>query len=598
MTADAALSPADPGQYLTQRLINALIREDVAGCQSDSPAVGADSVPGSPGRPATWLRWRLAQGILWLPVDQATFMQPWRWSGDPLIWQPADQTGNVSEVDHYEQVLACLTADEYDSAGEPLQVYADECRTAESHHALCQQERSRWFDELRQQGQSWMDFPRLSERLLHFDRLAAFLDHPFYPSARAKSGFDDAALVAYAPEFAPRFQLRWLAVPVSDVTTLGQLPGCWPDFREVGLDNRLADDYRLLPVHPHLWDTVLSDYLSNTEIGARVIRAPAPALWVRPTLSVRTLQLEAASDVHVKVPLTIRTLGNRNIRTVKPSTLYDGHTVQKILQEIADKDSVLNGGFSVTDESSGLHVGDLPWLGCIVRRFCGLSHQQQIVPVASLLASSPDGRCVAQLMADQFNDGDLTEWVRQYVALTLSVHLRLWLVYGIALESNQQNSMVLLTPGRPPQLLFKDNDAPRLWPDRLFRQMPSMALNVAQLRDQRILVNDETPLAQMFTTITLQLNLAVILEGLAERGLGSRAHWYTLLREEVMRVLDQLDDQGVNTQPARRVLLEDRQLYTKYLLRAGSLESKSRTGAADINKFYGKLAPNFLRPLS
>jgi len=296
----------------------------------------------------------------------------------------------------------------------------------------------------------------------------------------------------------------------------------------------------------------------------------------------------------VKVPLTIRTLGNRNIRTVKPSTLYDGHTVQQILQEIAGKDPVLKGTFSVTDESSGLHVGDLPWLGCIVRRFCGFSDQQQIVPVASLLADSPDGRCVAQMMADEFNSGNLTEWVRQYVALTLTVHLRLWLVYGVALESNQQNSMVLLTPGRPPQLLFKDNDAPRLWPDRLCGQMPSMESKVAQLRDQRILVNNETPLAQMFTTITLQLNLAVILEGLAARGLGSRGHWYKVLREEVISVLDQLDEEGVNTQPARKVLLEDRQLYTKYLLRAGSLESKSRTGAADINKFYGKLAPNFL----
>ncbi|TNE95376.1 MAG: hypothetical protein EP328_10010, partial [Gammaproteobacteria bacterium] len=59
--------------------------------------------------------------------------------------------------------------------------------------------------------------------------------------------------------------------------------------------------------------------------------------------------------------------------------------------------------------------------------------------------------------------------------------------------------------------------------------------------------------------------------------------------------LEQLDCQGVNTRPAREVLLEDSQLYTKYLLRAGSLESKSRTGATDINKFYGKLAPNFLR---
>ncbi|MFE8071412.1 IucA/IucC family protein [Marinobacteraceae bacterium S3BR75-40.1] len=594
MVRNIALSSTDPGQYLTQRLVDALIREDVAGCQSDSQAVGVDSVPGSPGTPATWLRWTLAQGILWLPVNPATFMQRWQWSGDPLIWQSADQAGSVSEVNHYEQVLACLTADEHDDSGEQLEVYADECRTAESHASFCQKERSRWFDEIRHQGQSWKDFSRLSERLLHFDRLAAFLDHPFYPSARAKSGFDEAALAAYAPEFAPRFRLRWLAVPGSVVTAVGELPGCWPDFSEVGLDNRLADSHHLLPVHPHLWDTALSDYLSNTEIGASVIRAPMPALWVQPTLSVRTLQLEAAPEVHVKVPLTIRTLGNRNIRTVKPSTLYDGHTVQQILQAISGKDPVLKGTFSVTDESSGLHVGELPWLGCILRRFCGFSDQQQIVPAASLLADSPDGRCVAQMMADEFNSGDLTEWVRQYVALTLTVHLRLWLVYGIALESNQQNSMVLLTPGRPPQLLFKDNDAPRLWPDRLCGQMPSMESKVAQLRDQRILVNNEIPLAQMFTTITLQLNLAVILEGLAARGLGSRAHWYKVLREEVISVLDQLDEEGVNTQPARRVLLEDRQLYTKYLLRAGSLESKSHTGAADINKFYGKLAPNFL----
>ena len=595
MTRDTALSSTGLGKYLTQRLVDALIREDVAGCQSDSQAVGTATVPGSPGRPATWLRLTLARGVLWLPVNPATFMQRWQWSGDALIWQPADQTEGVSEVDHYEQVLACLTADEHDDSGEQLAVYADECRTAESHAAFCQKERLRWFDEIRHQGQSWRDFSRLSERLLYFDRLAAFLDHPFYPSARAKSGFDGAALAAYAPEFAPRFQLRWLAIPGPEVTAVGELPGCWPDFIEVGLDNRLADSHHLLPVHPHLWDTALSDYLSNTEIGARVIRAPTPALWVQPTLSVRTLQLEAAPDVHVKVPLTIRTLGNRNIRTVKPSTLYDGHTVQQILQEISGNDPVLQGAFTVTDESSGLHVGDLPWLGCIVRRFCRFSDQQQIVPVASLLADSPDGRCVAQMMADEFNHGELTEWVRQYVALTLTVHLRLWLVYGIALESNQQNSMVLLTPGRPPQLLFKDNDAPRVWPDRLCGQISTMDSKVAQLRDRRILVNDDTPLAQMFTTITLQLNLAVILEGLAARGLGSRTQWYKLLREELISVFGQLDDDGVNTQSAREVLLEDRQLYTKYLLRAGSLESKSRTGAADINKFYGKLAPNFLR---
>jgi hypothetical protein len=44
------------------------------------------------------------------------------------------------------------------------------------------------------------------------------------------------------------------------------------------------------------------------------------------------------------------------------------------------------------------------------------------------------------------------------------------------------------------------------------------------------------------------------------------------------------------------VLLENARLPLKYLLRAASLESKASTGAADINKFYGETAPNFLRP--
>ncbi|WP_273425928.1 IucA/IucC family protein [Marinobacter sp.] len=596
MTHDTPQSPTKPERYLTERVINALIREDVAGCQSESEIVESTLVPGSPAQPGTWLRWELTTGTAWVPVRPARFMQEWQWSGHPVIWQPAKSAENFSALDHYAQVLPRLASFDNDESQRLVATYLRECQIAESHHSLCREEQERWFSELRQQGLNFNDLPQWSERMLHFDRLAAFLDHPFYPSARAKSGFDGAALADYAPEFAPRFQLRWLAIPGSELTLQGELPQCWPSFSDVGLDCKQSEDHYLLPVHPHLWDTALDQLLSEAPIGVQVIRAPKPALWVRPTLSVRTVQIEAEPDVHLKVPLTIRTLGDRNIRTVKPSTLYDGHAIQQILEDIANNDQPLSEQFAVTDESSGLHVGDLTWLGCILRRFPAATDQQQVLPVASLLAEGPDGRCVAQLMADTYAGGDLRTWVRRYVAVTLSVHLRLWLKYGIALESNQQNSMLVHAPGQPPRLLFKDNDAPRLWPELLLQRTPSVAPTVDRLRDQRILVDNEIPLLQMFTTITLQLNLAVILEGLSARGLGQITDWYQLLRGELVNVLDQLDSEGIDTSPARGPLLHDRQLYTKYLLRAGSLESKSRTGAADINKFYGKLAPNFLRP--
>lgn len=598
MTLASATVLQEVRQDLTRRLIDALIREDVANCCSGDGALPSRSVPGLPSSPNRWLRLTQARGTLWIPVLPATFMQRWRWSGEPSVWQSDAQPGQPRALPDYQALLSCLAPEEQGETQRLHALYSEECQTAERHGVLCRLEQQRWFDALGHRNRDWFSIAHPVARMGYFERLAAFLDHPLYPSARAKNGFNDRALRTYAPEFDARFQLRWLAIPRSDVSQPGATPAIWPDFEDVGLDRRLDGDYSLVPVHPHLWETRLEAFLAETTMGERIIRAPKPALWVRPTLSVRTLEVETDPGIHIKVPLTIRTLGNRNIRTIKPSTIYDGYTVQNLLEMITRSDPALSRCFEVVDESTGLHAGDLTWLGYIVRRFPVYPSGQTIVPVAALLATDPEGRCVAEVLAGQFNNADLEAWVRDYVALTLNTHLRLWLAHGVALESNQQNSMVVFEHDKAPRLLFKDNDAPRLWPARLAQRTPSARPLLAQLKDSRIAVDSDTPLAQMFTTITLQLNLAVILEGLAARGLGTTRGWYRLLRSELEQVLDQLDREGIVTDYARDTLLEQPYLYTKYLLRAGSLESKSSTGAVDINKFYGRLAPNFLTEAS
>lgn len=99
------------------------------------------------------------------------------------------------------------------------------------------------------------------------------------------------------------------------------------------------------------------------------------------------------------------------------------------------------------------------------------------------------------------------------------------------------------------------------------------------------------PLAQMFCTIVLQLDLQAVLEGLAEWQPALRAPLYTQLQTQFALTLAQLDVDGIDTAPARRLLAAPR-LPVKYLLSAGSLLSKQLTGASDINKFYGDSAPN------
>ncbi|MFS6804520.1 IucA/IucC family C-terminal-domain containing protein, partial [Edwardsiella tarda] len=220
---------------------------------------------------------------------------------------------------------------------------------------------------------------------------------------------------------------------------------------------------------------------------------------------------------------------------------------------------------------------------------------ETLAPVAALGSRLPDGRSYLRFVLDQPGMPSLTVWWQEYCSLMAEVHLTLWLRYGIALESNQQNAMLSLVPGQPLTLMMKDNDAARLWPPRFRAACPDLAERLVLLRDERICVDDEQALAQMFITITLQLDLAAVLESLAAAGELERSAAYRTLRQALAQTLEKLASQGVETAFARHVLFDDPRQPVKYLLQSGSLLSKRASGAADINKFYGHSGPNFLR---
>lgn len=53
---------------------------------------------------------------------------------------------------------------------------------------------------------------------LAFDTLAARLGHPLYPTSAAFPGLTADQILHHAPEFAPSFALRWLALPRTSLT--------------------------------------------------------------------------------------------------------------------------------------------------------------------------------------------------------------------------------------------------------------------------------------------------------------------------------------------------------------------------------------------
>lgn len=593
----AASAANDPdADYICLRVVDTLLREDVRECASRGELFSGDALPDAAtagfAADQRWLRVsQLGPAALWIPVTPTRYMQDWRLTRLPVLRERADGFDALQDID---AILAAWAGNLPADAARLFTAYADECRAAREHRAAAHAERARWFAS--PDSANGHALPAWHRRMQHYDRLAAFLDHPYYPSARAKLGFAASDLAHYAPEFQPEFELNWLAVPRDRYHPTGDaLPPRWPGFADVGLAPSLARTHALVPVHPFVWRHHLEGFLAEAGLTDQVIRAPLTHSRVAPTLSVRSLILLDAPEWHIKLPLTIRTLGAKNIRTIKPSTIGDGHRIQTLLGDIAAREPALRGRLLLTDEANGAHVDQRPFLGFILRRYpAPMLVDATVVPVAGLLAETAGGKLAAEELAERFHGGDLDAWFDAYLSLTLRLHLTLWLRYGIALESNQQNSMLVYGDDGL-RLLLKDNDAARIDLRQLACRWPELACRLDGLEDPRIDVPDALPLAQMFITITLQLNIAALVEDIAQRRGTDPAAGYARVRSRIDTVLAELADAGEDTAFARRMLLDDDRLHLKYLLTAASLVERVQTGATDVNKFYGKRAPNFLK---
>lgn len=576
--------------YIVRRIIDACLRENVRdiarrGVFAQAPGHVRAAWTGEP--PAGW--WRVGHlpgGTVWLSASPCDAMQTVRADADRWI---LDDGQVVTEEGGALRWLTLLSDGLDDETVALHRAYAGEAACAIEHRGLAREAFERDAASLA----CALDHATWDERLLACDRIASFRDHPFYPTARAKSGLGIDEMRWWAPECDPSFSLRWIAVPKQLVTVTTPLPSFWPSMADVGLPRSYVATHGLIPVHPLTCARMEAEGTDGfLELPAGSVLAPHAWLMVRPTLSVRTVVPVDHPREHIKLPLLMRTLGALNLRLIKPSTLYDGHWFERVLRRVGEVDPALRERYLHVDESHGGHVAETRHLSWLVRRYPELD-EATLVPVAALCASLPDERCMAAHMADRWYDGDLLAWWRDYAHLLCDVHLRLWLVHGIALESNQQNAVLIYEPGRPVRLLMKDNDAARVLLPRLRGTLGDIDAYGA-LRDARIAVDDDASLARMFCTITLQLDLIAVIEGIAETRPDLRLPMYTMLRATIEDDLARLRREGVDIAPAR-TLLDAPYLPVKYLLSAGSLLSKAASGAADINKFYGDTGPNFMR---
>ncbi len=586
MTAGSARDghPDAAERGLVAAVIDALLREDYAslsGRVRSRPGETALHLPADCGKPG-----------LVLPLEPDGFL------ADLRIRRPAPTLA----IDDLRRALAVMS-DPRDREG--AAALAEECRQALATLRLRDRHlpavRARLARHAQTRPAMWLG----PGGQCRYDALAAAMPHPVYPASACRLGFSDEDSLRYAPEYLPGFELRWVAVPEAALTRAGPArPPWWPAPTEVGLPASLTATHALLPVHPLTARTELGRALAASGLANTAVTAPQPHLRVIPTLSTRTVAVDGDPGCHLKLPLPTSTLGLRNRRSIAPGTLADGALIGAIVAGAASggaqPGSLLAGSLLAADDGSYAHAGH-PYLGYLLRRMPEGLERCRIVPLAALLAPGPQADCqgrplVVEELAGQFYDGDLTRLLTAYLSLLFGTQVDLFVRYGIALEAHQQNAALVFGPpgSASPRLLVKDFDGAMINHARLAAALGAAAPGPAAFGDPRLLTGSDDALADVFITITVHLCAGALAFGLAERGAAPLPRLLALIRDALDDALGRHAGSPAAALLRARVLDAER-LPGKSMLTAGTLLSKARSGARDINKFYATSGPNYLK---
>jgi siderophore synthetase component len=578
----AVVERSSTTDYLVQRVLDALLREDYRGMRSRAtPTMLPELDDGA------WLSCPLDGAEVGVPVRPGGFLC------DHVVRRPllARRTSAGAFAVGLEDVLALLRPHEDAEEQAGYDAFADECRRAKATLNLHEDSRA---DVLASRLGSAAEPAYGMRGSLHAETLAAFTDHPVYPTSRARLGLSVEDLRRYAPEFAPTFALRWLALPRDAIVVNGRLPARWPSCERLGLPGRLDATHLTVPVHPLTWDGPLDAALAQAGLTGTAARARSAYLDVTPTLSMRAVALVDDPGTHVKLPLPTSTLGVHNRRSIVPGTLPDAALTQRLLGRILRRERSLGDRILLADETTYGHARQ-EYLGFLVRRYPAAVERARVVPVAALLAETGAGRLLIEDVAADFFGGNVLALFDAYLTLLFRWHTTLWLRYGIALESHQQNVSLVLDGPAGMRLLYKDNDGPRIDLARLTRELGPAAPTAQEYDDRRILAESPRELADVYTTITLHLCAGALAFGLADRGIAAgRRDLLRLVRRRLEDSLDGLTEER-DAGLFRERILDAERLPVKSMVTAGTLRSKQRTGARDINKYYGTTGPNYLR---
>ncbi|HET7061122.1 MAG TPA: IucA/IucC family protein [Nitrosospira sp.] len=392
--------------------------------------------------------------------------------------------------------------------------------------------------------------------LLSWEALSCLKDRPFHPLARAKD-WNEAPGHAYAAETMALLPLRWVAVPRNRIVTASGNRSTGQPLVENLLDPAQqdilanaahachADDeaWLWMPVHPWQWSWLKRSSPAKLNGCIELCTGPGTAI---PTASLRSLVIPGKPDTHLKVALSVRTLGA--VRTLPLRYLHNGVLASACLETLRKRDAWLGANLLLCQEnewwalSQSLQrhqpgqydtlVSEPGELACMLRRYPPLPGAT-LIPMAALPATTADGALPAfdHLVGTIKQEEDAWRLFRDIARALLELGLRCF-AHGVMPELHGQNVLLAFKDRRIAALVLRDHDTLRVCQGML-EQRGIKAPDYVIDRSTPNTLELDTPweLLAYLQTLAIEVNLYAIIVALASHYSRDEAQGWHIVRQ-------------------------------------------------------------------
>lgn len=327
---------------------------------------------------------------------------------------------------------------------------------------------------------------------LQFEQ-SVFSGHPYHPCAKTKLGFTNEDTINYSPEFQSKVGIYIAAVQKKyvhiesmkkNIDFTQWFTACYPKawtrwLEELKKNNLDVKNYIPFPAHP--WQvnyfTFISPLFKEYIENKIIVIFDKPKIMASPTLSFRTLSpLENINAPYIKLPVAVQ--ATSIVRTLSPISTRNMPKISNILQKILIIENYFSNRLDLLSESYGLHLKNLDideakHFTAIFRENITnhLADNEVAIVVAAFFekSSMSETSLFIEIMqlSGCLNFQEALAYFAHYTDLVLGSYLDLFLLYGIALEGHQQNTLAILKEGKIKRFIARDFDGIEIHADSL-----------------------------------------------------------------------------------------------------------------------------------